>query len=84
MSEKLSARRKIQGQLQLALSLPKRIPNKGLLQLAKTQARPLMPVSVKRTIAVTVSVRLTNLSSIPDQTISKRTENEITFTLRQQ
>ena len=73
MSEKLSARQKIQGQLQLALSLLKRITNKGLLRLAKTLAPPPRPVSVKRTTAVTVSVRVTNLRPIPDQTMSKKT-----------
>lgn len=46
--------------------------NKWLLQLLKTTAPRLRPISVKRKIAVTVLVAVANMRPMPDQTKSKK------------
>lgn len=64
-------KKKIQGQLQLALT-PLQIDIKNrLLRLVKSPARHLGPIFVKRKRIVVVSVATTDLRSMPDPSISK-------------
>ena len=63
---------KIQEQLQLTLTLLKINTKKGLLQLVKTSAPPLRPMPVKRTMAVTILVTVTNLRPMADYTMSEK------------
>lgn len=68
MSQNLSARRKIQGQLKLALTLLKINSKKRLRQLVKTPERSL---GVKKK-SVTVLEVVTHLRPMPDQITSKK------------